>query len=566
VGNSRNIFFFGSSALPPAPLDPYLSDLWAAYGLTRLVGTYNGPALRVRRSSDNTEQDINFSAEAIDSAALLSFVGANNGFVVTWYDQSGLGNDLEQATTSRQPQIVYSGNYVPWVQWDGTDDRMTTPNSSGSPSGFTTYVGGRNRRVPQRAYDVGEYFFFHTSGGSDLFGYQNARRNPSFGPSPQTFVNIYLGNTSYASRGVGNAQTYAMVADRTKGSVGAQADLYDAGVSIAQVDQSGTSSVGTFAPGPWNFGWNGTDDTRSSRLAASSLIVYQTAHNSATVSVISPLIVYDTPVDVLDSYTTGLSGVYCLRRQLSAYAGSCLRVRRSSDAAEADIGFDGDGELDTAALLAHCGAASGYVVKWYDQSSAANDLIQATGSLQPQVVDTGAYLGFVKFDGIDDVLSQTNNSGTPTGFTAHVQCAQRGILGVQDFLNHGNTSSDFDVTVSWQAAWDTGSIVGVVLGGSGNAVPTYRTEFGDQVLSVRGDRSAGTVRGVLTIANGGGLMTINSNNDSGTKPSGTFLAKKWNIGSRLSATTPATANYKSLVLYEVAQSDELINLISGKLG
>ena len=45
--------------------------------------------------------------------------------------------------------------------------------------------------------------------------------------------------------------------------------------------------------------------------------------------------------------------LYALFKARSAYSGSCIRVRRSNDNSEADIGFDGDGNLDTAALLSH---------------------------------------------------------------------------------------------------------------------------------------------------------------------------------------------------------------------
>ena len=41
-----------------------------------------GSAVRVRRSSDNSETDIGFTVNGnLDTAALLTFVGAGNGFV-----------------------------------------------------------------------------------------------------------------------------------------------------------------------------------------------------------------------------------------------------------------------------------------------------------------------------------------------------------------------------------------------------------------------------------------------------------------------------------------------------
>ncbi len=37
---------------------------------------------------------------------------SSSGFVETWYDQSGNGNDAEQATAGNQPKIVNSGSLV----------------------------------------------------------------------------------------------------------------------------------------------------------------------------------------------------------------------------------------------------------------------------------------------------------------------------------------------------------------------------------------------------------------------------------------------------------------------
>lgn len=81
----------------------------AAYSLRNLRTAYTGSAIRVRRSSDNTEQNIGFSGANLDTSALTSFCGSGNGFVTTWYDQSGNGNNATQTTAANQPQIVSSG-------------------------------------------------------------------------------------------------------------------------------------------------------------------------------------------------------------------------------------------------------------------------------------------------------------------------------------------------------------------------------------------------------------------------------------------------------------------------
>jgi hypothetical protein len=111
----------------------FLLDIYpnaaAAYSLRKLRSTYTGSAIRVRRSNDNAEQDIGFGLIGLDTAALLSFVGANNGFVTTWYDQSGNNRNATQTTAANQPQIVSSGSVItangkPTVQFDGSNDNL----------------------------------------------------------------------------------------------------------------------------------------------------------------------------------------------------------------------------------------------------------------------------------------------------------------------------------------------------------------------------------------------------------------------------------------------------------
>jgi hypothetical protein len=95
---------------------PLLLDLFpnasVAYSLRKLRTAYSGSAIRVRRSSDNTEQNIGFVGNNLDTASLLAFCGAGNGFVTTWYDQSGNANNATQATASQQCQIVSSGSVL----------------------------------------------------------------------------------------------------------------------------------------------------------------------------------------------------------------------------------------------------------------------------------------------------------------------------------------------------------------------------------------------------------------------------------------------------------------------
>jgi hypothetical protein len=95
-------------------LDLYPSAA-AAYSLRRLRGGYTGSAIRVRRT-DLDEMDIGFTPTGeLDTTALLAFTGTgalDNGFVKTWYDQSGSARNATQSTAINQPQIVINGGLI----------------------------------------------------------------------------------------------------------------------------------------------------------------------------------------------------------------------------------------------------------------------------------------------------------------------------------------------------------------------------------------------------------------------------------------------------------------------
>lgn len=93
---------------------------------------------------------------------------------------------------------------------------------------------------------------------------------------------------------------------------------------------------------------------------------------------------------LLDSYPGAVFGGSFARRLSKDYNGPLVRVRRSSDNAEADIGFAANNQLDEAALLAHCGAGDGFVSRLYNQNGDGNHIEQITTSLQFRIVNSGA--------------------------------------------------------------------------------------------------------------------------------------------------------------------------------
>jgi len=110
------------------------TPLRKAYSFRKLRVAYNGSAFRVRRSSDDQEKNIGFSGKYVDVTDYESFVGASDGYITTWYDQSGNEKDAVQETNADQPKIstvVIDGEtrlYLdtktgdPFMVTDGGDD------------------------------------------------------------------------------------------------------------------------------------------------------------------------------------------------------------------------------------------------------------------------------------------------------------------------------------------------------------------------------------------------------------------------------------------------------------
>ena len=119
-------------------------------------------------------------------------------------------------------------------------------------------------------------------------------------------------------------------------------------------------------------------------------------------------------VGALDGFTADLAGAWSVARRLLAdYSGPLIRVRRSSDDTELDIGFTEEGLLDADALTTFCGAGNGFIRRVYEQSGMANDAHTSIATEQPKIVDTGSVLlceslPTAVFDGSNDALPVEN--------------------------------------------------------------------------------------------------------------------------------------------------------------
>jgi fibronectin type 3 domain-containing protein len=109
------------------------------------------------------------------------------------------------------------------------------------------------------------------------------------------------------------------------------------------------------------------------------------------------------------------SATFSVRKLVQGYTGNAIRVRRSSDSTEQNIGFLANGELNTTALSTFCGANSCFVRTWYDQSGNGRDATQTTTTRQPRVVNAGT---------IDTQNSRVTLIGSASNLTSTFQLGQ----------------------------------------------------------------------------------------------------------------------------------------------
>lgn len=81
-----------------------------AFALRKVNANYNGALIQVRRSRDNATLDIYPNQFGLlDTKTMQDFCPTGNGFVTTWYDQSGNGYNITNGTALTQPRIITNG-------------------------------------------------------------------------------------------------------------------------------------------------------------------------------------------------------------------------------------------------------------------------------------------------------------------------------------------------------------------------------------------------------------------------------------------------------------------------
>ena len=353
------------------PNTNYLFDSYPnatlAYSLRQLNQPYTGNALRVREDGSNTETDIGFDINGeLDVASIISHCGSNNGYVTTWYDQSGNTNNATQSLANDQP-LIYNGSSInetngkPSLSFSG--GRILLINNPVTTATNFLLSAVNTAQANQFPWGGSDSFLFYASTSTTRFRGLSSDLNyvrtvPTAGTQEHYVVDLSSGTATFRVNAI-TGVTGARYADATLGTLG-----------DGQGNTTGrhTGTIQEFII------WN------SNQLQARSGIETNTNNYYS---------IYDT--GLLVDYP-GATAAYSVRQLTTVYTGDAMDIRRASDNTEQTIGFDSNGNLDTESILTFASTGSAFVTKWYDQSGNNNHAFQLTQGEQPKILDSGSII------------------------------------------------------------------------------------------------------------------------------------------------------------------------------
>lgn len=244
-------------------LDTLTTGLESAWSVgRRLRSAYTGAIIRVRRSSDNVEQDFSGSGAsgAVDASAVAAFCGAGDGFLATIYDQSGNARNYTQSSTTLQPRVVASG--VAETMNGYLSARFIAASSLGMSVASSTAL----------------YNFLHNGTSSTLYFVCSANDTAAFktitrnatgtGPGIMWFITTTEGAYLQVDNGTATAsvlhntgseftgaQLFTNLIDADNGTAGLRSTMWKNGTQLTLTPNTNTAAVSSSnAPGNFTLG------------------------------------------------------------------------------------------------------------------------------------------------------------------------------------------------------------------------------------------------------------------------------------------------------------------------
>ena len=269
----------------------------------------------------------------------------------------------------------------------------------------------------------------------------------------------------------------------------------------------------------------------SSAIYTSDSAAFTVVVSNGTISIGFPFTAVGTVGLLLNRLTATATAAYGMRKLRSAYAGSCIRIKRNSDAVETDIGFsstaDGNGDywVDTAAIAAHSPGGC-TITTWYDQTGNSRNATQTTQTFQPAYSATGwaSSKPAVVFDGTDNRMNIPDHRASFTndiGLVAVSRCANASRVLFNTQQESGDNSGANSIALD--ASNKLYFIVDPTTGG--RPQPTTTAAFNNTNFSIIG--SYDNTNGALMFANAESPSVAPG---SGALNFGTDTTYPWGLG------------------------------------
>jgi hypothetical protein len=231
------------------------------------------------------------------------------------------------------------------------------------------------------------------------------------------------------------------------------------------------------------------------------------------------------------------AAAYSLRNLSTTYTGNVVDVRRSSGGTESFTAAEvADGTLTDWVGVGN----DGFVTQWYDQSGNDNHATQGTDAKQPKIVDGGSLVsGGIEFDGVDDLLRNSNNLGTTSNFFISCVATLPDSIANQTILSNGTgflSSGD-----SWFLKRRSGL---------DNALA-----FQDSSPRALGSSAISETQGIFTAESNGTNLKIYANgSEQDSVSTYTAVLNGTTIGARLDEVSHLTGQINEVIIYATDQS------------
>jgi hypothetical protein len=343
-----------------------------AYSVRKLSNTAI-KALRVRRTvAPFDEQDIGFTAGGdLDEAAIVAFGGSDPLAVSRWYDQSGFSRHAVQDTPGSQPRI-YNGTAV--ITENGKPIISRFNNNSGflpiaaDMSGSTISMTSVTKGTTSAPLMV----WFGSNLNQRLFTSQSGNSLTDGGSAGLNVVSaeLFFDGISQGT-GVTRGESYTQ--------------FYNNQTLATWVGLNGLTA--TTINLNQNAGFWQTHDMQE-------VIFWESNQEDDRPAIEENINDYYAVIINPDAATSGFlfdypnaAAAYSVR-QLNNNAEYCMRVERSGNPNDTlNVGFDANGDLDTAAITSFGGSDVLRVSHWYDQSGNQAHMVQDNPIQQPMIYD-----------------------------------------------------------------------------------------------------------------------------------------------------------------------------------